>query len=187
MTGFISGRSGLRDLFVTRLFNGLSMPWIALSILLIPVLALIAALLAAGLGGAEFQLVKTEIFPLILMLFLISIGEEFGWARVPAGKATVQCECSGSRRNCWGDLGVVALSWIASGRWHTKRFPVLGLCALGNCVLNHHSLGLCKNRQYFTFDFITHVSQCQLQLPPDFARKFRGVRWALVISRPYFG
>ncbi|MGR3343024.1 MAG: CPBP family intramembrane glutamic endopeptidase [Paracoccaceae bacterium] len=78
--------------------------------LLIPVLALIAVLLAAAFGGLKLHLVTTEFVPLILMLFFISVCEEFGW------RGFLQDKLQSS-------LSVLAASAIVGLVWAVWHYP----------------------------------------------------------------
>lgn len=79
LTVLSSGKSGLHNLFVKQTTQRIKIPWLLVALLLFPILAVIAIVLYAQFGGAPLALRSTEIFPQMLLILLIALGEEYGW------------------------------------------------------------------------------------------------------------
>ena len=79
LTARNSGRAGLRELFIDRLRQRVSLGWLLITLLLLPLLSAAAILIHSVLGGPALAWSGTEILPAAIVILLISIGEEFGW------------------------------------------------------------------------------------------------------------
>jgi membrane protease YdiL (CAAX protease family) len=73
-----SGRAGLRELFI-GLSQRFPLRWLAVSLLVIPILACLAILVQSLFGGPAFSLLALNIGNLIGGSILVPLGEEFGW------------------------------------------------------------------------------------------------------------
>jgi len=73
-----SGRAGLRKMFI-GLSPRFAMRWLATSILLFPILAILGILIRAIFGGPALSLNSLNIGNLIGGSLIIPLGEEFGW------------------------------------------------------------------------------------------------------------
>ena len=78
MTAIFSGRAGLRALFI-GLSPRFPLRWLAVSLLLFPILASLAILIQSFLGGPALSLLALNMGNLIAGSILVPLGEEFGW------------------------------------------------------------------------------------------------------------
>ena len=79
LTAVLSGRIGLSDLLVKRFWGRPRWIWVAISCGLVPITAFLAILIASFWGGPAPALRTTQLLPQIIVIVLISLGEEFGW------------------------------------------------------------------------------------------------------------
>ncbi len=79
MTAASRGRKGVYDLFVRQTFKKFEAKWLLLSLLGIPVLAGLSVLTALNWDVTGFDLRSTRLMPQVLVILLISVGEEYGW------------------------------------------------------------------------------------------------------------
>ena len=79
LTAFVNGKAGLHELFVKQTKQRFKLPWLFVAVLLFPILAVIAITLYAQFGGAPLTLRSTQLFPQMLLILLIGLGEEYGW------------------------------------------------------------------------------------------------------------
>ncbi|SFR35589.1 hypothetical protein SAMN04490243_1014 [Robiginitalea myxolifaciens] len=73
------GRTGLQELFIKQTFKKFPLRWGLVSLLGIPLLASLAILTDLKFEVSEFSLRTTQLLPQIVIIGLISIGEEYGW------------------------------------------------------------------------------------------------------------
>lgn len=78
LTAIFSGRAGLREMFL-GLSSRFPLRWLAISLLLIPILASLAILINSLLGGPALSLLALNIGNLIGGSLIVPLGEEFGW------------------------------------------------------------------------------------------------------------
>lgn len=78
LTAIFSGRAGLRELFV-GLSQRFPLRWLAVSLLVIPILACLSILIQALFGGPALSLLALNMGNLIGGSLLVPFGEEFGW------------------------------------------------------------------------------------------------------------
>jgi membrane protease YdiL (CAAX protease family) len=78
MVAAFSGRAGIREMFV-GLSPRFPLRWLAISILVFPILASLAILIQALFGGPALSLLSPKIGNLIGGSILVPLGEEFGW------------------------------------------------------------------------------------------------------------
>ncbi|MEM7115698.1 MAG: type II CAAX endopeptidase family protein [Chloroflexota bacterium] len=78
MVWIINGRSALRP-FLKLNRQRLKSPWLLISLFLIPAIAFVATTLHSLAGGVPFGLRTTELLPALIVILLISFGEEYGW------------------------------------------------------------------------------------------------------------
>lgn len=74
-----SGRAGLKEMFKGRTLAQLDLRWSLVALLLIPILAVSGLLTHSFFGGPQLGLRTTALFPQVIVILLISLGEEFGW------------------------------------------------------------------------------------------------------------
>jgi len=79
MTALVSGRAGLRELFVDRLVQRFGWRWLLIALCLVPLLAGAASWAYALIADVPFALATTSLLPYAIVVFVIAIGEEFGW------------------------------------------------------------------------------------------------------------
>jgi len=79
LTAVLSGKVGLADLLVKRFWGHARWPWVAVALGLVPTAAFLAILLASFWGGPAPGLRTTQLLPQLIVIVLISLGEEFGW------------------------------------------------------------------------------------------------------------
>ena len=109
-----SGRRGLRAMFEGRLVGGLNLGWSLVALLLFPAVAAAALLIHSLFGGPEPGLRTTALIPQVIVILLISLGEEFGWR----GFALPRLQERFSALNASLLLGLV---W---GFWHFPGFLI---------------------------------------------------------------
>jgi membrane protease YdiL (CAAX protease family) len=106
------GRRGLIATFKGRVVGGLNLRWSLVALLLFPVLASTALLIHSYFGGPPLGFRTTAIIPQVIVILLISLGEEFGWR----GFALPRLQQRFSPLNASLILGLV---W---GFWHFPGF-----------------------------------------------------------------
>ena len=74
-----TGRTGLRQLIINQMTLRFGVQWYLSAFLVIPVIALIAIGLRTLFGGPDLELFRSSLFPKIVLILIISLGEEFGW------------------------------------------------------------------------------------------------------------
>ena len=79
LTLVIGGRKGLKALFVHPWKKRISLRWVLLSVFGIPFFVLLAILTSLGFDVSQFGWRTTQLLPQLTIIFLISLGEEFGW------------------------------------------------------------------------------------------------------------
>ncbi|MBT3633771.1 MAG: CPBP family intramembrane metalloprotease [Candidatus Marinimicrobia bacterium] len=78
-TGITLGRKGIYQLLIGQVFRKTSMLWLFISIIFFPLISFLAISLHSYYVGQEFTLMIPQVFPPFLTIFVIAIGEEFGW------------------------------------------------------------------------------------------------------------
>jgi membrane protease YdiL (CAAX protease family) len=79
LTATVSGKVGLTDLLVKRLWGHARWPWLVLAIGLIPAIAYLTLFIRSFLGGPPASLRTTQLLPQLIIIGVIALGEEFGW------------------------------------------------------------------------------------------------------------
>ncbi len=79
VTAISRGWRGLHDLLIGHLVRRFSWKWVVAASVLVPAIALISALTDTIVSGRSFALVTTSILPYAIVIWVIAIGEEFGW------------------------------------------------------------------------------------------------------------
>jgi len=108
------GRRGLSAMFKGRVVGGLNLGWSLVALLLFPVVAAGGLLIHASFGGPSLGLRTTALIPQVIVILLISLGEEFGWR----GFALPRLQERLSALNASLVLGLV---W---GFWHFPGFLI---------------------------------------------------------------
>ena len=108
------GRRGLGAMFKGRVVGGLSLGWSLVALLLFPSVAAGALLIHSFFGGPSLGLRTTALIPQVIVILLISLGEEFGWR----GFALPRLQERYSALNASLILGLV---W---GFWHFPGFLI---------------------------------------------------------------
>jgi len=114
ITAIGSGRHGLRAMFKGRVVGGLNLGWSMVALLLFPVIGVTGLLIHSCFGGPDFGLRTTALIPQVIVILLISLGEEFGWR----GFALPRLQERFSALNASLLLGLV---W---GFWHLPGFLI---------------------------------------------------------------
>jgi membrane protease YdiL (CAAX protease family) len=108
------GRQGLRAMFKGRVVGALNLGWSLVALLLFPVVAAAGLLIHSFFGGPDLGLRTTSLFPQVIVILLISLGEEFGWR----GFALPRLQERFSALNASLVLGLI---W---GFWHLPGFLI---------------------------------------------------------------
>lgn len=74
-----AGRTGLREMFKGRILARLDLRWSLVALLLFPLVAVGGLLAHSVFGGPQPALRTTSLLPQVIVILLISLGEEFGW------------------------------------------------------------------------------------------------------------
>lgn len=78
-SGIFIGRAGLKQLFVKQLFIKVNFKWLGIALFGIPALAVVSILISQQFGGNGLYLTNSNLMPQLVVILLISVGEEFGW------------------------------------------------------------------------------------------------------------
>lgn len=78
-TAVSKGRNGIYELFVSQTVRKTALKWLLLSLFGLPVLTGLAVLTSLNFEVSAFGLRSTQLMPQLLVIFLIAIGEEYGW------------------------------------------------------------------------------------------------------------
>ena len=108
VTALAFGREGLRAMLKGTFIAQINLRWALVALLLIPILGALAVGVHARFGGPALGLRTTQLLPQVIVILLISLGEEFGWR----GFALPRLQERFSALNASLVLGVV---W---GLWH---------------------------------------------------------------------
>ena len=108
VTAVAFGRDGLRAMLKGMFIAHMNLRWALVALLLIPVLGAMAVGVHSLFGGPALGLRTTQLLPQVIVILLISLGEEFGWR----GFALPRLQERFSALNASLVLGVV---W---GLWH---------------------------------------------------------------------
>ncbi|MCJ8324442.1 MAG: CPBP family intramembrane metalloprotease [Rhizobiales bacterium] len=73
------GKTGLKQLFIAQLFKPVKLIWLSIALFGIPALAVVSILISQQFGGDGLYLTNSNLMPQLVVILLISIGEEFGW------------------------------------------------------------------------------------------------------------
>jgi membrane protease YdiL (CAAX protease family) len=79
LTALVSGKVGLRELLVKQTKQRVNFRWIVISLFTIPLIAAVAISLHSLFGGPALTLRSTQLLPQVIIILLISFGEEYGW------------------------------------------------------------------------------------------------------------
>ncbi|MDN3653245.1 type II CAAX endopeptidase family protein [Thalassotalea ponticola] len=74
-----NGKNGAKSLFISQLTKRFDFKWLFFAMLLFPFLGGLAIIIHNLFGGPELSLRTTQLFPQLIVILLISLGEEFGW------------------------------------------------------------------------------------------------------------
>lgn len=108
------GRHGLRDLFKGKFIGRLSTRWLVTALALIPAVGIASVLTHSLFDGPDLGLRTTQLIPQVIVILLISLGEEIGWR----GFALPRLQQRFSALNASLILGAV---W---GIWHYPGFLI---------------------------------------------------------------
>jgi len=108
------GRRGQSEMFSGRFVGRLNLRWSLVALLLVPVVAAVGLLAHSFFGGPALGLRTTQLLPQVIVIVLISLGEEFGWR----GLALPRLQERFSALNASLILGLV---W---GFWHFPGYLV---------------------------------------------------------------
>lgn len=73
------GWRGLSKMFRGRIVGRLNLGWTLVALLLVPIVAAVALMAHSFSGGPPLSLRTTQLIPQVIVILLISLGEEFGW------------------------------------------------------------------------------------------------------------
>jgi len=79
ITTITRGKTGIYQLFVQQTLQKVAYKWFLISLIGIPVIASLAMLTSLDFDFSRFQLRTTQIFPQIVLIIFIALGEEYGW------------------------------------------------------------------------------------------------------------
>lgn len=79
LTALIKGRVGVRELLLSQTTWRMHPGWFITSLLVIPMIAILAIALYSLAGGPSLALRTTELLPQVIVILLIALGEEYGW------------------------------------------------------------------------------------------------------------
>lgn len=79
MVLLVDGRKGAKTLFVGKLIKPFGWRWFLVALLVFPVVCLVAVALHSMFGGPSLGLRTTQLIPQLIVILVISLGEEFGW------------------------------------------------------------------------------------------------------------
>lgn len=114
LTAFVSGKSGLHDLLIKQTKQRVKLSWLLVSLLLFPILAVLAITIYAQFDGTPLTLRTTEIFPQMLLILLIGLGEEYGWRGFALPKLQ-------QKQNALVASLILGLVW---GFWHFPSYLI---------------------------------------------------------------
>jgi len=111
ITALASGRAGLKSLLVDQVGRSFGWRWLFIALFVIPIFTLIAAFVHSFATGTPFAMATTAIVPYAIIVFVIAIGEEFGWR----GYATAQMAKRYSMLTTSFVVGIVWALWHLPG------------------------------------------------------------------------
>ena len=79
MVLLVDGRNGAKGLFVRQLIRPFGWGWFLVALLVFPVVGITAVGVHSMLGGPSLGLRTTQLLPQVIVILVISLGEEFGW------------------------------------------------------------------------------------------------------------
>lgn len=78
-TGISLGRNGIYQLLIGQIFRKTAIFWLLISIILFPLISFLAISLYSYYVGYDFTLMAPQVFPHFITIFVIAVGQEFGW------------------------------------------------------------------------------------------------------------
>lgn len=79
MVLLVDGRKGVRSLFIGQLIKPFALRWLVVALVAFPLVGVTAVTIHSFWGGPALALRTTQLFPALIVILIISIGEEFGW------------------------------------------------------------------------------------------------------------
>ena len=73
------GKKGVKALFVDQLVKPFGWGWFLVAVAVFPVIGIAAVGLHSMFGGPSLGLRTTQLLPQVIVILVISLGEEFGW------------------------------------------------------------------------------------------------------------
>lgn len=114
LTALVGGKSGLKDLLVKQMKQHVEFKWVVISMIMIPILAILAICIHSLFGGPDLTLRTTQLFPQIIVIVIIALGEEYGWR----GYALPKLE---EKYNALSSSFILGLVW---GFWHFPSYLI---------------------------------------------------------------
>ena len=105
LTAIIGGWQGVKELTVGHVMRPFGWRWLLLSVLLFPAAAV---LLQAAFLDDPFAVLHSDLLPYVIIIFVIAIGEEFGWRAYAMPRLL-------KRYSVLVSGGLVGIVWAA---WH---------------------------------------------------------------------
>lgn len=75
----LDGRGGVKRLFIDPMMHQFELRWLLIALLVFPGIAVLAVGLHSLAGGPSLALRTSQLFPQLVVILMISLGEEFGW------------------------------------------------------------------------------------------------------------
>ncbi|MBB5210884.1 CPBP family intramembrane glutamic endopeptidase [Microbulbifer hydrolyticus] len=79
MVLLVDGGKGAKALFVDQLIKPFGLGWFLTALLVFPLVGVAAVTLHSMFGGPSLGLRTTQLLPQLIVILVISLGEEFGW------------------------------------------------------------------------------------------------------------
>ena len=79
MVLLMEGGKGAKALFLDQLVKPFGWGWFLVAILLFPLVGVVAVGLHSMFGGPSLEMRTTQLLPQLIVILVISLGEEFGW------------------------------------------------------------------------------------------------------------
>ena len=78
LTGLVAGKAGVGELLVGQTFRRVGIGWVAAALFIIPAIGILAVGMHSFFGGPELGLRSRDVFPQVIVILLIAVGEEYG-------------------------------------------------------------------------------------------------------------
>lgn len=79
LVALTDGVDGVKSLFIGQIIKRVKIRWALLALLIFPLMGAVALFIHSFFDGPQLSLRSTQLLPQIVVILLISLGEEFGW------------------------------------------------------------------------------------------------------------